>query len=519
MTWEVFRRGGWWLLGAILAANALPILILTALEMDGAIDVADHAMLVIHVAMVQINAVVFGAALLNAQGHPSRVYTFPIPAATLAFWQLTPAMLLVGLEIAASTALLDQLFKLNWPLWGPALFIAVGLASVQSLFWLTEKSVWIVVGLAAVGGVLGTWFMSRYGLVFSGTPHPWQFITPVDMLFLLTVAVGAYAVAVVAIKKARCGEALNSQKLREWFDRLFDPAPAHGLPFRDAEQAQFWFEWRRKGVMPAMTVFGMVLGLSGWLLFSHRMSKELYEAVLGGGAILPIGGFIVGLIVGSVGPTDGRFEMGNFLATRPMSDAAMARLILKTAGRNVFLGWLFWIAGFAFVFLLLWALKSLPDELMLPKLGWWYFPGLLAASWLTTAVAAVVVLAGRAALALWLSCGVPGILIGLTLLSRYALSPAEQQAFGHGALVVASVALVLGTCWFFRMALRRRMVGLKAAHFALGLWSVSGAAVMVHWSLAPAAALSAYIFIVGLCALALAPLAAAPLAVSWNRHR
>src|SRR5262245_3085281 len=225
MTWEVFQRGRWSLLAAIPAANALPILILTALEMDGAIDVADHAMLVIHVVMVQINALIFGAALLNAQGHPSRLYTFPIPAATLAFWQLTPATLLVGLEIAFSTAVLDQLFELDWPLWGPALFIAVGLASVQSLFWLTEKSVWIIVGLAAVGGVLGTWFMSRYGLVFSRTPHLWGLITPSDVLFLLAVGVGAYAVGVVAIRKARCGEALNSQKLREWLDRLFDPAP------------------------------------------------------------------------------------------------------------------------------------------------------------------------------------------------------------------------------------------------------------------------------------------------------
>ena len=516
MIWELFQRGRWYLAGAFLAGNALPVIILTALGSEHVVFDPDERWLVlIHVMAIQINAVVFGAALLHAQGHPSRLYTFPIPAATLAAWQLIPAMLSLGLEVAFSTAILNQLFNLNWPVWGPALFVAVALAAVQALFWLSEKSVWIVPGMGAVGGVLGAWMMSRYGLFLSKPPRLWPMVTPLDALFMLAVALGAYAVAVRAIGRARCGEALNSERLRAWIERLFDPAPAAGLPFRNVEQAQFWFEWRQKGVLPAMTAFASCLGLLGWLLF-NRDSKALYEGFLAGGAILPIGGLVMGLIIGCSGPADGKFEMGSFLATRPMSDAAWARMVLKTAGLNVLFGWLVWLAGYLLVLLALLVLNKLPAELMLRNLGWWYFPGLLIATWLTTAAVTVVLLTGRQTFVLSLACGIPAVLIGMSLFSKFALSPAEQQAFDQGALIVTATVFVLGTLWLFRAAGWPRTT---AVYSALGLWALACATLIAHWSLAPAGPPSLYLFLLGLCTLATAPLAAAPLSVAWNRHR
>lgn len=518
MTWELFQRGRWGLVLGFLGANGLPLLILAALSFHGAIDPEDRSFLNLHVSLVQVNAVTFAIALLYAQGHPSRLYLFPIPASSLVAGHLIVTLLFVTAETVLSTALLNALFGVDWPLWGPAAFMAVAVAATQSVFWLTEKSVWSGPALGGLFLVLESWFMSRHGLFLSKAAHPWNLVTPLEALFLSTVALGAYFVASVAIRQARCGEQFRSERLRAWFEHLFDTAPGPGLPFRSATQAQFWFEWRQKGVMPALTLFGMSLGLLSWLLFS-RVARDLYEGFQGGGAFLAVGGFIMGLVIGCMSPTDGRLEMGNFLATRPLTDTEIARLILKTVLRNVIIAWLLWFAGFLVLFLILRALQRLPADFILPKLGWWYFPALLLATWLTTSTVAVVSMAGRAWFALPLGCGVLVAAISVTLFSTFVLSPQEQQTFWHGVRIILAAVFGLGALWGFRAALRSRLLAPRTARIALGAWTAGGAGLLAHWWAASAAPLSTYLLMVGLCALALAPLAAAPLTVAWNRHR
>src|SRR5437899_1064221 len=142
ITWELVWNGRWGLPAALLAANALPAMILTALRSEGALDPAEESNLVIQVVVTIMNAATFGAAIMSAQGRPSRLYAFPVSTATLVAGQMLPGMAAIFAQSVLSTAILNALFQLDWSLWGPALFVACALAAVQGLLWLTEKSLW-----------------------------------------------------------------------------------------------------------------------------------------------------------------------------------------------------------------------------------------------------------------------------------------------------------------------------------------------------------------------------------------
>src|SRR6516162_3327723 len=142
LAWELFERGKWNFLGAFLTGNALPIVLLATMRHEGALFPEDRSMIAIHVTMLLINAAVVGAVLFSAMGSPSRLRAFPISSSTIVIWQLLPAMVVVALECLLSTNLINAVFKVNWPLWGPALFMPVALAACAAFFWLTEKSPW-----------------------------------------------------------------------------------------------------------------------------------------------------------------------------------------------------------------------------------------------------------------------------------------------------------------------------------------------------------------------------------------
>ena len=261
MTWEMLTRGRWSLLAFAFAANLLPTVFLTAMHHDGSLDPGDPNLLFLQITMVLLNMFIFSCAVFDAMGQPSRLSALPISTSSLVAWQMLPSMVLVGLESLASIACWNALFDLNWPLWGPALFAAVGVAAIQAVLWSAEKSAWLPLAVGIVGTILGLWFKSRIGPMFSLPTHQWVELTPGDVFTLLTFAGLSYYGAVVGVARRRCGEPLPSLGIIAWIERVCDPPPDVGAPFTTPEQAHFWFEWRRKGpVMPATVVFGMVMG-------------------------------------------------------------------------------------------------------------------------------------------------------------------------------------------------------------------------------------------------------------------
>ncbi|MEK6257996.1 MAG: hypothetical protein AABP62_05185 [Planctomycetota bacterium] len=518
MTWEALQRGRWGLLLGLLGANLMPVLLLAALGHEGGFDPEDHSLTVMHVVLVQMNMFAFGAAIYSAQGTPSRLYSYPIRTESLVAWHMLLAMALVALEMSASTAVLNALFGLHWPLWGPALFSAAALVAIQATLWLTEKSAWLLFAMTLVAAGLGLWLKSRFGPMFSQPTRLWLEVTSSEVATLLAVVALSYWVAIIGVARNRCGEPLGSLGIVAWFVRVFED-PEVRLSFRSPAEAQFWFEWRKKGwLVTGIVNFCLMLGLVAWLIF-NRDPKELVEGFLVGGGLLSTLGLAVGLIVGNAGPSDSNLEMGHFLGTRPMTSADMSRTILKTAALSVLIAWATWAAAFLILFGILLATQTMPQPFLPSGVQWWYFPATLLGSWTVLALVTSLGLAGRMTWIGFLFFGLFGLIIALCLFSKFALSHAAQSQLFYGLMAAGGIAFVLGTVWAYAAALRRSLVGGPVVCAAASVWIALSAVVMLEWVRHPVEQFPVYLFTIGLMAAAVAPLATAPLALTWNRNR
>jgi hypothetical protein len=288
--------------------------------------------------------------------------------------------------------------------------------------------------------------------------------------------------------------------------------------FAAPEQAQFWYEWRQKGwAMPVTVAFGMFLGLAIWAIFS-RNGEELFSGFVAGGGLLSVTALVGALVVGNTGPNETGSQIGSFLATRPLTTPALARVILKTAALSTLLAWLIWAAGFLVVYGVLLAVGRLPSSTSV-HWGWWYFPLTLLGAWTVLAVGASIGLAGRAFLFVKVLCGAMFAYVGLILFARYALSNEAQMQFGRCVTYILAAAFLLATLWAFVAARRRSLIGWPTVYVGASVWAALTAVVMMVWAVGFPGTLAAVSFLIGAAALSVAPLATAPLALAWNRHR
>ncbi|MES2790396.1 MAG: hypothetical protein V4719_12365 [Planctomycetota bacterium] len=518
LIWETLAHGRWGLIIGVLGANFVPLLLFSALTQSGPIDTADSSYVIMCVVLTQIHLFTFGTAVISAQGQPSRLYSAPVPNATLAIWHLLPAMVLVATETVLSTVLLNALFGLNWPLWGPALFVAAALPAVQATIWQTDKSFWLIPVMGTVAAILGVWYKSRFGPLFSLPTHLWTTVTPGEIITLAIIAGASCYAAIGGIARRRRGDVLQSPGILAWFARLFDQPATTDQSFRTPAQAQFWSEWRQKGwMMPACVAIGLVGGIGIWTI-AIREPQHLLEGFLSGGGLLCLLAFVCSMILGNTGSSDADFEMCQFLASRPVTTKELSRTILKVISHSVLLSWLIWAISFLVFYLITLAAGVTLQPTIPVHLLWLYFPATLVGLWIMTTTGASIVLTGRR----WLGAGVifGGIacIFVFSLFSEYALEVEERPRMARLAGEAIGVALVLGAVWALATARRRGLISWSTIYLASSVWIVLSAYFVVFKSNVPGN-LPPVLLGIGLLALAVAPFATAPLALAWNRNR
>lgn len=515
--WELLWRGRWGLIAAALGANLMQVLIFTALRMHGALDPTDPSQVTMHAALMPISALIFAVAAHAAQGPVARLFAFPVTTQTLVLWHFIPMMALVVIQSVASTVCLNAVYGTEWPLWGPALFVAVAIVSLQSAFWLMEKSGWAMLVLAGVTMALGIWFSSRYGGWFSQPTRFWREVTLSEALTMLGMTVTAYAVAVAGVARNRRGEAPFSLGILARLERVFGSPSDVSRPFRTAKQAQLWYEWRMKGwAFPAIVLLGLVAGLGIWS-WTNRSPQDLIDGFVFGGSILAGVGLMCGFFVGASGRED--FELGQFLATRPMTNTVITNAILKMATRSVMVGWGIWAAAFALAWVILIPANPGVQWGLPATVRWWYFPATLCGTWAAMNLIASLVLTGRRHLFAILYGGLIIIWVGWAFFSNVFLSQPARELLAQAMMVLGGALCVIGSAWCFLIAGRRALIGWGTLAIAISLWALLSIVTLLEWGRHPTEPLSVYLLVVGLLALAVAPVATAPLAYSWNRTR
>ena len=521
MTWEMLRRGGWYVVAYFLGAQLIISIVFGSLARAG-VDFEDPSLVGVGASFLLTYMFLFSVSALGYQGPPSRLYTYPIPSSTIVSGHLLVSMASVGLQLWQTIFLMNTFFKTHWPLWGPVMFAAAAVCSIQATIWFTEKSAWAPLAIAVVAGLLGFWYHFRCG-VGAGGRFPtvlWTSVTLADFGGFLAVTAASFVVGNIAVARNRCGEQFKPLGIHAWLCRVLDFAPNEkALPFRSPAEAQLWYEWRLKGWgMPATVVLGLIIGLAIWLMFV-RDPKLIGTGFLVLGGYLSVPGLVCAFIIGNTGRVDTDFEMGHFLGSRPMQSAEMARTILKMTAQSLLLAFSIWAGAFLFTGAILLAYGLAPGDIVPKEIPWWFFFAAPVGCWTVITVLASIGLTGRPVLFAKICCAILALYLASVFFSVFVLTEKGRDQFFTGVALIICIVLLSVTAWLFITALRRQLIRLPSAVACAIVWiALSSLCVLIGMQY-PGGELVNYFAVVALVALVVAPIAAAPLAVSWNRTR
>ncbi|MGE3779502.1 MAG: hypothetical protein AB7F89_20100, partial [Pirellulaceae bacterium] len=425
LLWELQARNRWTIVAACVGANLLPWLLFPILRPGTLVPLSDPSLKMIHLIFVELHAFAVGAGLIAVQGHPARLYAWPISNATLALWHMVPVMLLTMCETAIGLILLNGVFLLQWPVWGPAVFSGVAVGAAQAAYWWTDRTIWLpwVTGAMVVIGSL--WLNGQYGGLFMMPRSYWRTVTPVDLAVLAATGVAAVCLGAAALRHRRRGDSLPDVDVLRWLESLGLQRGSEAV-WRSWSEAQTWYAWRTGGwLLPVLVAAGGSIALAVWAGFNRDLA-ELREGTLAFGGFLCVAALPAGILMGHHEGRHGTAGIGPFLATRPLSAQDLASTLLRVMGLSVLMAWGLWAATLLLV-------VAACEALGMPRTtggpGWILLA--LVASWTSATVVLSIMAYGRPKLLAQLLLSMVAVFVSSLFLSQLGLTDAMQSYLGE----------------------------------------------------------------------------------------
>lgn len=538
IAWDIWLRGRRQLVYSVVCAVAMLVILYRAGIHNQWWTESLSATL--HNVFFRIEAIWFIAAACAAIGPARRLYAKPISAAAIAAWQLLPTMAAVALAYIGVKAVFNAMTGSDWPVAAPALFLATAVAALQATIWATTGlDVLRVLAGVAVGYSLHQWFTMRHYNESDPLGEVWRTITPSEGAFMAALVALSFAVSIWSISRDRSGE-MPWHRLPSLQDVWLRIVGGFGRSsaFRSPRSAQFWSEWQEKGYVGPVIFAGYFVCVLVWYLAGWGDEGGFVLATFTAGYWLVLLFAIMGLSFGKCGGTVRNPACGSFFSARPMSDTQLAYSMLKGAAASIAATGLCWVVCMGIVAIVLYAKGAGEDvriysqrALLNADLVPWKLPGawivlvalVLMAMWTAVGFVAPLVMAGRGwflTLTYGMLCALP--IIHLTATGWLVKLGVEQPEFWVNVSMFG-VALLL-TLAAFIAAWRKRLIGRRELLFAGGLWLAVVLLVELPLHLQGGLEyffLPYYVDFVWpfIAVLPLFPLAAAPLAIRWNRHR
>jgi hypothetical protein len=361
----------------------------------------------------------------------------------------------------------------------------------------------------------------------------WTELTPGELLTMISCLAAAYIAAVIGVSRDRRGDCVGWPGFWGPLARVRDLLPGRQKPFNSPAAAQFWREWHEKDwLMPAASgifVVGIIL-LNALGVTNTRNTIVAFVGLLQVGMGVP---FFAGLIFGQCGR---KSRIDDYKATLPVSNSRLSVMILRPGaasllsalaiyivGLSLMIGW-FFVDGEGEMVTQEWhnAVNAVHYEfgygnaLQLAAVG-------AVIAWGLVGLGASLTFAGR----LWLVWGLGvfvccfgPIFVALDTLHALNLIPfGIVPALWSSAPWTIGTACLLGSAWAFFAARRQYLIASRTLCLGLGLWLMLCISIGFMWLTRSDPGLSSIVLAAGLLALPVAPLATAPLALAWNRHR
>ena len=537
IAWELRTRHRWGL-RALAAALAVMAALKVAIVVSGRAVTIDSAVAFALVDVVPLTTIFFYFLAMFSYGlagdiaarpsmFPARLYTLPVTTAALAGWPMlygTSAMaILWGLARLLAVWPADVDVPMVWP----GLLAASLLAWLQALTWMPYP----LAGMRVIVTVVCLTMLDA--VVFTALEN--RVREGVMLLILAPNIPLAYVAARIAVARGRRGDVPDWHGLPARLARLAGLRARRRDRFSSSARAHAWFEWRRHGrSLPALVALLLPFELGMLFLIGETPALVFYTLA----AVLLTPAFMAGFVAATVSRPNphGRdaYGLSPFIATRPVSTAALIAAPLKTTVASTLAAWALvlvaiplglWLSETAPTVidrarrfsdavgppraivvallglggLVLWTWKRLVQSLFIGLTGreWLIKGNVFFTLSLLCAAGPVIYWIGNRAVIAWLWDWIVRVLAVLVFLKMCAVIWIGTRLSGQQ--LVSDRTLVTGAaCWC-------------AAVF--GLWG------LLVW-LADSALMPRYAFgLVAILAIPLARLAAAPLALAWNRHR
>lgn len=547
LAWESLRLSWRPVLATTLAACALAAIYRRLLAPLG-----ERRDAVAFSSLLVMMSIVYAMTLLSCRddglgiGFERRLFRLPLRTSLLVLGRLAPALLLVTAMQAAVTWFMRAVFGAPWPLLGPGM-LAVAVASwTLALTWTCGRR---PLAVAPLGVVLLLVLLAWLKPLLRADPL-WSRLAARDAAILGLATALAALVAVWGVARARQAGAAApprprlARRLMEGVvgrgrDSAVATAPVQAPRLPSALRAQLWMEWREKG---RWLPFGALLWLAATVGASSvpvpdtgaMLRQALHDYLPFALLMLPP---VAGFFHGSFRLTSRVAGIDAFRATRPLGDRELANVILLSAARACAASWVVTFAGVAALALGLWwfgtaaRVEELARGIAATVAGIGAGRVALAtclfatAAWAALGVVAAIALCGRNWLS-FLAFVTPLGAVSVILIGDMAGFDLLAHA-GPALIVPFGVLLPLGTAAAWTLAVRLRLIPVRAAMLAALLWAAS--TMLLVWLLPTVFAallvagepLPRWLLLAapGLAAAVVLPPALAPLALRWNRHR
>lgn len=458
--------------------------------------------------------------------YPSRLFTLPLSSAALARWPMVYGFAAMAMLWIIARLIARWPLDLDLPVVWPGLLMAVVLAWTQVFIWMPYGLRGLRVAIAV------TVLIALDTIVILAIEY--KFTEPALIAFLAPQLPLAYLCACVVVARARRGV------VPDW--NVFARTRAGGTttplaPFRSIAAAQVWFEWRRNGrSLPVLVALVLPFELGTLFITGFGSTSFVFEVLLAT-LLTPI--LLAGFTAATVNKANpfsrDAYGVTPFTATKPITTMALVAAKLKMALWSTLAAWMialpFIAIGFAW---------SGADAVLRE---WWQW--FAAHVGMTRAFVAATVALGGLLLGTWMML-VQGLYVGLTgrewliktaglvwLVIFMAIGPTLEAIWDSTAalrwlwnnwIIFVATLAALKTIAAIAIARRLSRSGLvsdralvaAAAGWAAIVFILYG--VFVWW--ADTAILPHYLFLlIAILAIPLARIAAAPLALNWNRHR
>jgi hypothetical protein len=477
-----------------------------------------------------------------ASVYPTNLLIRPATTRSLVLWPMLYAVVIaVATVFLIDRFLLTRLALPNFPIGPRAVNIVLPFIAAAFIAWLQVIS-WIPIPIP-LGRVAA--FALANILIFGGNVCLYKLPAPPSVMALVNIALVllAYNAAVIGLRRARLGAGQSPSRI---FSRFTIRSRESRRPFRSPGAAQLWFECRRNVVTATafacfMALFAIALSITASANARRTGSVNLLTPsapIVMTAPVLSLGFAIAGPIfifmafsagIGKFDFSSKQLQWPAFAAIRPFSSAQFVLAKFKAIAIAAALSAAAMTAAIAIS-----AYFMIPSDRALVMAPFAQLSGMqkLLLACCVPALATIVIWRNSAAGIYLALTGRSKLTVSMTLVTLAIISLAFQAGFWiythpslhHTfksilpALCFALLTIKLVITMIACLAIDRlRLMSRRAVLFALALWITVIAVLCI--ALHPLAPSMTGLATIAILALPFNRLAAAPLALHWNRHR